>query len=44
MGNSAFPKFIHCSETAFLVALGDTIAPGIHHKVISFFKRLALRF
>lgn len=40
MGTSTFPKVIHCSETAFMMVLGDTIAPQIHHKVISLFKRL----
>jgi inhibitor of KinA len=40
MEDYAFPKFIPCSDTAFLITLGDAISQQLHHKVITLYNSL----
>lgn len=40
MEDAAFPKFIHCSETAFMVVMGENIDPQVHRRVMGLYKRL----
>lgn len=40
MKETQFPKFVFCSDNAFLVTLGDAISEKTHHKVVALYKAL----
>jgi KipI family sensor histidine kinase inhibitor len=40
MGNSALAQFITCSDTSFLVQLGNTTSKDVHHKVMALYNTL----